>query len=800
MKTTATSSRLRSPLANRYSLFAILLILSGCISPKAPEPPPPEPPPPDAPEIIEATQLYEQGRVQDAIAATIDITRRNPGARGLPVLQAKLANYLAEERAADAEARVASTVKASSADATRFGAMPETYRTLRHVVGEVGSLRTVSTDMQNTLHSPVSVNLTDANINAFIAQFAQSTNINIIADSALNASEAALTIKAENVPLIEILNYVGRNLGVTFSVGDNIIWATPRDESETAVPMETRVYKLRKGLIGSELGKSIQGLTPFKGAQSSRDGGRNDTQDEKKEKPEGKIGLLDAIPRFVPQPEGSDLLFNDKSHVLIVKNTKENLSKTEEVIDALDIRPLQILIEARFITTKVTDLKDLGIEWLLDNRGPARFGGSTTTEGGEGAAATTSMADAWLRGKDLATRVRPDVLIGTSGAQGGKFAYQAVLGDTALQATLHALQQNGESRAIFVPRVTTLNNHEATVRIGEDTTYYDDVDAQSTTSTGYGNSSGYHDVEMNYNTPSRLETGCSLIVTPSVGADLSTVNLILRPEISEVIKWEEYIISTTTYQNQEGQTVQPTIKIPTVSRQYIETETVVRSGETVVLGGLVRTQKQEDTTATPWLSRLPLIGNLFKVEKKESKVDNILIFVTATLISDTGEGLIPLNDLERYGAPVPSASRTPHILRENSTLPPPNAIPNAPNTEIITAVIPDIELPSAVINHSTAPAAIAAPVEQASEARTLLAPAATAPAQPSPKAVPVPAPAAAAPAPAAQAVPQPAPAAAPVPAAPAPAQAAPKPAPQAVAPAAPQPAPAPAPAAPAPNN
>ena len=814
MKNTAHNSRHRSPTVNRYSLFAILLILSGCISPKRPEPPPAEPPPPDAQEVIAATELYEEGRVQDAIAAAIDITRKNPGARGLGGLQAKLATYLAEERAADAEARLASTVKAASADANRFGAMPETYRTQRHVVGETGSLRSVSTEMQNALNSPVSVNLTDAGINAFIAQFAQSTNINIVADSALNMSEAKLTIKAENVPLIEILNYVGRNLGVTFSVGDNIIWATPRDESETAVPMETRVYKLRKGLIGSELGKSIQGLTPFKGAQSSRDSSRNEQQQQQdQEKPEGKIGILDAIPRFIPQPEGADLLFNDKGHVLIVKNTKENLSKTEELIDALDIRPLQILIESRFITTKVTDLKDLGIEWLLDNRGPARFASNTAAEG-EAASGTTS--DAWLRGRTLADRVRPDVLIGQAGSQGGRLAYQAVLGDTALQATLHALQQDGQSRAIFVPRVTTLNNHEATVRIGEDTTYYDDVDAQSTTSTGYGNSSGYHDVEMNYNTPSRLETGCSLIVTPSVGADLSTINLILRPEISEVIKWEEYIISTTTYQNQEGQTVQPTIKIPTVSRQYIETETVVRSGETVVLGGLVRTQKQEDTTATPWISRLPLIGNLFKVEKKESQVDNILIFVTATLISDTGEGLIPLNDLERYGVPVPAANRTPLILREGAKLAPPDAVPNAPNDEIV------FSQPPPVVDHSTAPAPVlvpAQPVREAAEAPVIPllvdpapapAPAPVAPAvepAPAPAAAPVAAPAPAAPAPApAPAVPAPAaPAqAAPAPAAPAPA--APAPAPAAPAPAAPAqvaPAPAvpvPAPAAPAPNN
>lgn len=748
-----------TPASHFLMIVTALAAIAGCTSPKVQAPAAPTPPP-SAPEVVAAEKLFEQGKVQDAITATIDITRKNPGARGLNVLQTKLSNYLTEERVAAAEARAASTVKAASADANRFGALPETYRTLRHVVGETGSLRTLSTEMQQVLRQPVSVNLTDVGINAFIAQFAQSTNINIVADSALNASEAKLTIKAESTPLIEILDYVGRNLGVTFSVGDNIIWATVRDATETALPMETRVYKLRKGLTGAELGKSIQGLSPFKGAVSSRDSTRNESNksQEKKEKPEGKVSLLEAVERFIPQPESADFYFNDKAHVLIVKNTKENLAKTEEIIDALDIRPLQVLIEARFITTKVTDLKDLGIDWLFQH--PSGFTGkgafnpslltglrtrfglaSTQTDPTTGAFVYTdddliSLADKINGLSPTAITGRDQANLAVGGA-GGSAVYQTVLNNTGLQATLNALKEDGQSRAIFVPRVTTLNNKEATVRVGEDTVYYDDVDAQSTTTTGIGNSSGYHDVQMKYNTPAKLETGCTLVVTPSVGSDLSTIDLLLRPEISDVVKWDEYVISTTTYQDQNGKLHTPNIRIPTVSRQYIETEAVVRSGETIVLGGLVRSTRQEDKKGTPWLSDLPLIGRLFKHEKTDISTENLLIFVTATLISDTGEGLIPLNDLERYGATVPDAKRVPLILQEGASLTPPDAIPNAPK-EAVPAAEP--------VSHS-----VAAPAAEAPAAAPAAAPASATPAPaPAPaSAAPVQAPAAAAPAPAA---------------------------------------------------
>ena len=610
MKTSLIQKTRVSRIECTVPVFLLVAALVGCTSPKAQEPAP-TPPPPNAPEVVAAERLYEQGKVQDAITATIDITRKNPSARGLDGLQAKLSNHLAEERAAAAEARSASTDKAAAADANRFGAMPESYRTLRHVVGETGSLRTVSTEMQRLLSQPVSVNLTDVGINAFIAEFAQSTNINIVADSALNASEAKITIKAEKTPLIEILDYVGRNLGVTFSVGDNIIWATVRENTETALPMETRVYKLRKGLTGAELGKSVQGLTPFKGAVSSRDSNKNESNNtqEKKEKPAGKIALLEAIERFVPKPESADSYFNEKAHALIIKNTKENLAKVEEIIDALDIRPLQVLIEARFITTKVTDLKDLGIDWLFQHppsysgKGAAdamliqglkdRFTGTPGHPGAVNATETTAEGTqgAYVYSDDdliaLANKIKglSPVTIGKNqenlavGGSGGSAIYQTVLNNTGLQATLNALKQDGQSRAIFVPRVTTLNNKEATVRVGEDTVYYDDVEAQSTTSTGVGNnSSGFNDVTMRYNAPARLETGCTLVVTPSVGADLSTIDLLLRPEISDVVAWDEYVISTTTYKDQNGQIHTPTIRIPSVSRQYIETEAVVRSG------------------------------------------------------------------------------------------------------------------------------------------------------------------------------------------------------------------------------
>ncbi|MCL1921744.1 MAG: type II and III secretion system protein [Kiritimatiellaeota bacterium] len=688
--------------AHATVLAAGLALITGCIDPKKPDAAPKVVAP--AEEVVLAERLLTAGRLQDATIAAVDITRKNPQAHGLADLQYRIARKLAEERMANAMKRSEPTLNASTADAKRQGVMPDMYRVKKHVVGETEPLRAVPTAMQEMLQRTVSINLSNADISAIIRQIGETQGINMIADANVGAPDPdtgeppTVSIYAEDTPLIEILEYIGRNLEVSFSVGNNLIWVTyqPRNQPDPAPagpPMETRIYKLRKGMIGSELGKSVAGGTPFQGVQSSSRQGGQQQQQQQPQQQDAEVGLLDTIERFVPQPDGADFLFNEKAHVLIVKNTRENLAQVEEFIEALDIRPLQVLIEARFISTTLSDLRDLGIEWMLDDRRAPRNASMVpglppiwrdpTIAGSDAATMRDARYDYNQQvydflgqrrafAADPSTHSGPDAFANTmqftrhaltaaADPTGSSLAWQFVLGNTALQATLHALQETGNAKTIVVPRVTTLNNREASFRVGEDTTYFDDVNTSISSTSGYGGGNS-RDSTFNYNRPSTVETGYSLIVTPSVGSDLATINLVLRPEISAIKEWTEYIISTTSYTDLSGATEQPKIRIPTLTRQYIETEVVIRSGETIVLGGLVNTLKQENTKGTPWLSRIPLLGYLFKTETKKEEYNNILIFVTATVISDIGEELIPLQEMERYGLEVPEGLTIPDVF------------------------------------------------------------------------------------------------------------------------------------------
>jgi len=609
-----------------------------------------------APAVAAAEELFAAGKTQEAITACIDITRKDPDAVGLADLQRRINLRLAEERLAAANKKAEATVDLSSADALNFAAMPQRYRQKQPVMGETNVVVTPLTEMQKALQQPVSLTLENADVNAIIAEIKKSTNINYIADSEI-VSTKKITARFENTPLIEMLEYFDKNLDISFSVFSNLIWITQKEPAATGVPpMKTRIYRLRKGLVGSELGKSAQGSSLFKGPEERGSGSSSNQQQEQKPGAEPKVGLLEAIDRFVPQPDGADFIYNDKINALIVKNTLENHALVEELIAAMDVRPVQVLIEARFVTTAVTDLRELGVEWLIDNRGDSQFETGAIGD-----------SDPWRRGGTKVTPVRSDVLSGAfagvddNNMGGGSLAYQFLLGDTALKAVLNALEKTGDSRTVVVPRVTTLNNREARFRVGEDTSYFEEVETDIMTSGGYNNNDSRDNVTYDYDRPTIVETGYSLVVTPSVGADLSTITMVLRPEISSIKEWKKYRLSSLdSADNVENE---PAIEIPIISRQYIETEAVVRSGETVVLGGLVDASKKEGVSGTPWLSKLPLLGYLFKNEDKNEETKNILIFVTATLISDNGEELIPLNDFERYGLTVPAGTQVPDILK-----------------------------------------------------------------------------------------------------------------------------------------
>ena len=136
---------------------------------------------------------------------------------------------------------------------------------------------------------------------------------------------------------------------------------------------------------------------------------------------------------------------------------------------------------------------------------------------------------------------------------------------------------------------------------------------------------------------------------------MTSINLRLRPEISSFKKWEYYELSGNNAGNTGTNGVaSSSVKLPIFLRSLIDTQVTVRSGETIILGGMIDSQQSTTVRGVPFFSHLPLIGGLFRTETTENKPSNLLIFVTATIISETGEELISINPQVLPGLPLPA--------------------------------------------------------------------------------------------------------------------------------------------------
>ncbi len=563
--------------------------------------------------VLKARGLFENDQLTEAIIACTAIYRKDPLTPGLAELQTEINERLAELRQSSTAKRLPVSDAIAMEDADRQGILPDTYRLRKHVVGESRPIHTMPPETQKLLDQPYTIHLDNVTLSEIVGQIGSSTNqtaINIVADSDLGEGKT-ISIHVDNTPLSEILEYIGRNLGVTFAVGQNLIWATEGSESAGGPPLFTRIYRLRKGISKEELDAGEEG-----------------------------IGIITAVKRFVPEVEGADILFNPRAHAVLAKNTRDNLALIEDIIEVLDVRPPQVLIEARFLTTDVTDLSELGVDWYLDsNWGQASKHGSTlrTRIIGQRGTAATGFTGASIEQTAF-----------DSASSGLNLTYQGLLTDPQFHAVLHALQTEGNTRTLSVPRVTAVNNTEAKVRIGKDVRYFEEYDVEEIrTGTNNNGNETYESRLVPSGTPEKEELGIELVVTPSVGADLATIDLKLAPEISDIIDWEYWDTSVSSSSSSStNSTAMGMIKLPIFSKSTVETEVVVRSGETVVMGGLVRSQKGKDVRGVPFLSKIPLIGRLFRHDIITDETSNLLIFVTATLISDTGEELIPVNPPE----------------------------------------------------------------------------------------------------------------------------------------------------------
>ena len=203
---------------------------------------------------------------------------------------------------------------------------------------------------------------------------------------------------------------------------------------------------------------------------------------------------------------------------------------------------------------------------------------------------------------------------------------------------MHALQEKQNVKTLSAPRITTLNNQTATIEVIDEYIYPTryEVSLVQYDINGDGDFDDAGETEW-ANIPQDFVTrdvGILLHVKPSVGVDKKSITLALTPEVSEDSGSYSYSGS---------------VSIPKFTTRNLSTSVIVKDGETVVLGGLIKETDTNVKTKVPLLGDLPFLGGLFKKNTYSKERRNLLIFVTASVMDKeanqvastaTGEGII----------------------------------------------------------------------------------------------------------------------------------------------------------------
>jgi len=516
--------------------------------------------------------------------------------------------------------------------------IPDTYGKTIHEEGPLFDFESAKGSMAKVLEKEVTIHLDNVLLEVVLIRISQSAGVNIVADKSLPALKQVLSINLEKVKLGEFLRYTARNYDLQFQVGPDLIWVVDAKDPKKLME-ETRFYRLRKGFVlPAEFGSPEATRT-----KTTANNVTTETEVQKFQKfVNDQAPALPSIERAITNLFTGSKAFIDYEHNLIVaRGTPEQLEVMEQIIKEFDQPIQQVLIEARFVTISKPAFLQLGVLWEADRTGQSVTVQSTTVPQDFTGLINGQNFPSAINQSATIPGVNPVVGIGIQNA------FTKVFGANNLTATISALEQSGESQTLSAPRLTVLNNRPAIISDGNVQYYYEEYTVASTVQQYYTSSSWVPSGK-----PTKITAGAVLHVLASISGDGKSIVLALNPVVNTDVQLVKY---ATLSQYGVGTNVQSTfdIKLPQYRTEEIATRVSVKSGETVVMGGVLERDRTTLVESVPVLGDIPILGALFRRRTESDVPRYLLIFVTATIVKDTGEFLVYDDTTARTNSVVP---------------------------------------------------------------------------------------------------------------------------------------------------
>jgi general secretion pathway protein D len=344
---------------------------------------------------------------------------------------------------------------------------------------------------------------------------------------------------------------------------------------------------------------------------------------------EYSLSIEEYLNNALPPQEGRAVNYNDVTGILTVTDTPINHRLIRKLIKQFDVGPKQVMIEAKFVEIEFEDLDELGIEWYWHQK----VGDFAVGEGSSSALTTSPAGKPKLGLSPNYQGIQWDT-DSTSTFPLTNFGLGFIISQWEegefISAYLRALASEGRANLLSSPKITTLSGQMANIQITQTIPYVSDVDFENS-------GTAEHPIwQFDYSIEERI-TGITLEVTPYVSGDGDIITLDIHPEVSNLVERRPIYVGDTGNPFTSQADVPALLGWPVVDTRTAQTSVMIGSGDTVVMGGFVKDDETLTKKKVPFLGDIPLIGNLFKYDYKSRTKKNLVIFLTATLITAEGE-------------------------------------------------------------------------------------------------------------------------------------------------------------------
>ncbi len=298
------------------------------------------------------------------------------------------------------------------------------------------------------------------------------------------------------------------------------------------------------------------------------------------------------------------------TNALVISAPPAIFRSLAEVIRKLDIRREQVLIEAVIAEVSEDTANEIGVQWQLANQ--HYIGGTNFSSGNSSAAGNNIItATAGLNGTP------PSVTVG-NGLNLGYLTAVTIAGKQYAQlgALVTALRSNGKNNILSTPSVTTLDNQQAIVKVGQEVPFVTGSYATNTgTTVNTGTTGTTTGISNPFQTIQRKDVGITLTVTPHINEG-DTVKLDIHQEVSSLAPPVSGASDLVT------------------NKREIQTTVLVKDDAVLVLGGLISDNVQDNVQKVPGLGDIPLIGNLFRYRSNSHQKQNLMVFLHPRILRD----------------------------------------------------------------------------------------------------------------------------------------------------------------------